>query len=714
MGRKNKHRGAKKAKTFKRDLRREIMDLMATQPQTPMNHKQIASALGIKDAGMRMLIYELLLEAVSKKTMKQISRGKFKLEKIKEEFLEGKIEITKSGRGFVILENYDEDIPVRRRDTGGAFYGDMVKIAISTHKGKLSGRVLEVTKRAKEQYVGVLEVSKNFAFVVPTDTKMHTDFFIPLKRLNGAEHGDKVVVKMTDWDNLDDAPFGEIVAVLGKPGDNETEMHSIMAEYGLPYEFPPEVEADAGRMPSEITDDEIAQRRDMREVVTFTIDPDNAKDFDDALSLRKLKSGNWEVGVHIADVAHYLKPGSLLDQEAVKRATSVYLVDRVVPMLPEVLSNGLCSLRPNEEKLCFSAVFELDENAKIIKEWFGRTVILSDRRFTYEEAQRVIETKEGDYKEEILELDRLAKILREKRFKDGSLDFSSEEVKFKLDENGKPLGVYTKIMKDANKLIEDFMLLANRRVARFIGKPEEGKPKTFVYRVHDLPNEQKLAELRNFVGHLGYTMPELEPGGNAKRELNKLLLKVEDKPEAETVRQLAIRSMAKAEYSVNNLGHYGLAFEYYSHFTSPIRRYPDVMVHRLLADYLDNKPSANAGETQKLCRHSSMQEKKAADAERSSIKYKQVEFLVDRIGDHFNGTVTGITGWGMYVEIDENKCEGMVSLKGITHDTFYFDQEEYAIMGRRTGEKFTLGDQVEIKVVGANLERKQLDFSLVI
>ncbi|MFK7757908.1 MAG: ribonuclease R family protein, partial [Flavobacteriales bacterium] len=425
MGRKHKPRGAKKAKTFKRDLRREILDLMATQPQTPMNHKQIASALGIKDAGMRMLIYELLLEAVSKKQMKQISRGKFKLEKIKEDYIEGKIEITQSGRGFVILEGYDEDIPVRRRDTGGAFWGDMVQIAISNHKGKLSGRVLKVVERAKNQYVGVLELSKNYAFVKPTDNRMHTDFFIPLKKLNGAENGDKVVVKMTDWKNLDDSPFGEIVSVLGRPGDNETEMHSIMAEYGLPYEFPTEVEVDAERIPSKITKEEIAQRLDMRDVVTFTIDPDNAKDFDDALSLRKLENGNWEVGVHIADVAHYLKPGSLLDKEAIKRATSVYLVDRVVPMLPEVLSNGLCSLRPHEEKLCFSAVFELNDKAQIQKEWFGRTVILSDRRFTYEEAQEIIEGAEGDFKSEILELDRLSKLLRAERFKDGSLDFSS-------------------------------------------------------------------------------------------------------------------------------------------------------------------------------------------------------------------------------------------------------------------------------------------------
>tara|TARA_B100000768_G_scaffold181887_1_gene207161 strand:- start:20345 stop:22489 length:2145 start_codon:yes stop_codon:yes gene_type:complete len=714
MGRKNNPRGAKKAESFKRELRREIMNLMATQPHEPMNHKQIAGSLSIKDAGMRVLIYELLLEAVSKGEMKQISRGKFKLIKQKNEVIEGKIEITQTGRGFVILEGYEEDIPVRKVDTGGAFWGDMVEIAISRHKGKLTGRVLKVTHRAREQYVGILELSTNHAFVVATDRRIHTDFFIPRKKLNGAMDGDKVVVKMTDWKNPDDSPFGEIIAVLGKPGENDTEMHSIMAEYELPYEFPAEVELAAEQIPTEITKEEIAKRRDMRKTVTFTIDPDNAKDFDDALSLKKLENGNWEVGVHIADVSHYLTPGSILDDEAINRATSVYLVDRVVPMLPEVLSNGLCSLRPNEEKLCFSAVFELDDNANMVGEWFGRTVILSDRRFTYEDAQEMIEGAEGDFKDEILTLDRLSKLLRAERFKEGSLDFSTEEVKFNLDENGKPLGVYTKVMKDANKLIEDFMLLANRRVARFIAKPEQGKAKTFVYRIHDLPNEQKLAELKNFVAHLGYELPTLEPGGNAKRELNKLLARVEGKAEAESVKQLAIRTMAKAEYSTDNIGHFGLSFDYYSHFTSPIRRYPDVMVHRLLALYLDGKPSAAPGEYQKLCKHASMLERKASEAERSSIKYKQVEFLVGRIGEQFEGTITGVTGWGMYVEINENKCEGMVGLKNISHDHFHFDQAELAVVGSRTGERYTLGDQVEIKVVGANLEKKQLDFDLVV
>ncbi len=714
MGRNNNPRGAKKAKSFKRDLRREIMNLMATQPHSPMNHKQIAGTLGIKDAGMRVLIYELLLEAVSKGEMKQISRGKFKLIKQKNDVIEGKIEITQTGRGFVILEGYEEDIPIRKVDTGGAFWGDMVEIAISRHKGKLTGRVLKVTNRAREQYVGILELSKNHAFVVATDRRIHTDFYIPRKKLNGAMDGDKVVVKMTDWKNPDDSPFGEIVSVLGKPGENDTEMHSIMAEYELPYEFPAEVELAAEQIPTEITKEEIAKRKDMRKTVTFTIDPDNAKDFDDALSLKKLENGNWEVGVHIADVSHYLVPGSILDDEAINRATSVYLVDRVVPMLPEVLSNGLCSLRPNEEKLCFSAVFELDDKANIVGEWFGRTVILSDRRFTYEDAQEIIEGAEGDFKDEILTLDRLSKRLRAERFKDGSLDFSTEEVKFNLDENGKPLGVYTKVMKDANKLIEDFMLLANRRVARFIAKPEQGKAKTFVYRIHDLPNEQKLGELKNFVSHLGYDLPTLDPGGNAKRELNKLLQRVEGKAEAESVKQLAIRTMAKAEYSINNIGHFGLSFEYYSHFTSPIRRYPDVMVHRLLAMYLDGKSSASPGEYEKLCKHSSMLERKASEAERSSIKYKQVEFLVGRIGEHFTGTITGVTGWGMYVEINENKCEGMVGLKNISHDNFHFNQEDLAIVGNRSGERYTLGDQVEIKVVGANLEKKQLDFDLVV
>jgi len=451
----------------------------------------------------------------------------------------------------------------------------------------------------------------------------------------------------------------------------------------------------------------------MREVTTFTIDPDTAKDFDDALSLQKLENGNWEVGVHIADVSHYLQPGTVLEEEAVKRATSVYLVDRVVPMLPEILSNELCSLVPHTDKLCFSAVFELNDKAQIQKEWFGRTVIHSDRRFTYEEAQERIEGQDGDFKDEILELDRLSKLLREERFKKGSLDFSSEEVKFRLDENGKPLGVFTKVMKDANKLIEDFMLLANKRVAKFIGGAQNKEVKTFVYRIHDLPDAQKLAELKRFVFFLGYELPDLDPQGNAKRELNKLLLKVEGKPEAEAVRQLSIRTMAKAVYSTKNIGHFGLAFDYYSHFTSPIRRYPDIMVHRLLAHYLEGGKSVNAGEYEKLCKHSSLREKKAADAERSSIKYKQVEYLMDQVGEQFHGTVSGITGWGIYVELDENKCEGMVSLKDLTHDNFYFDEDAYAVIGSRTGERYTLGSKVEVRVAKADLVKKQLDFELV-
>ncbi len=714
MGRRNSKKKSGKSKTFnKRNLRNEIFDYMATQPQAPVNHKEIAGALGIKDAGMRMLIYELLMEAVTEKTVEKVQRGKFKLLKPKKEVMEGTIEITQSGRGFVVVDGLEEDVKVRRSDLGCSLYGDTVEISVYHKKGKLYGKVENIIKRARETYVGTIQISQKHAFFIAGNEKVHVDFYISLKNINGAQDGDKVVVKLTDWTNSERSPFGEVVSVLGAPGDNDTEMHAIMAEYELPYEFPPHVEREAEKISKIITEEEISKRRDMREVITFTIDPDTAKDFDDALSLQKLENGNWEVGVHIADVSHYMQPGTILEEEARQRATSVYLVDRVVPMLPEILSNDLCSLVPHTDKLCFSAVFELNDKAQIQKEWFGRTVIHSDRRFTYEEAQERIEGMDGDFKEEILELDRLSKLLRKERFKSGSLDFSSEEVKFRLDENGKPLGVFTKVMKDANKLIEDFMLLANRRVARFIGGAQNKEIKTFVYRIHDLPDAQKLAELKRFVFFLGYELPDLDPESNAKSELNKLLIKVDGKPEAEAVRQLSIRTMAKAVYSTKNIGHFGLAFDYYSHFTSPIRRYPDVMVHRLLAHYLEGGKSANAADNEKLCKHASMQEKKAAEAERSSIKYKQVEFLLDQIGEQFQGTVSGITGWGIYVELDENKCEGMVSLKGMSHDNFYFDEDAYAIIGSRTGERYTLGDKVEVKVARADLVKKQLDFEMV-
>ncbi|MBL4594351.1 MAG: ribonuclease R [Flavobacteriales bacterium] len=536
--------------------------------------------------------------------------------------------------------------------------------------------------------------------------------FISNDRLKNAQDGDKVIAKITEWPLDKKNPFGKIVQVLGKPGDNDTEMHAILAEFGLPYEFPHNVEKAAEKLDLEISTQEIKKRRDFRTTTTFTIDPKDAKDFDDALSLKKLENGNWEIGIHIADVSHYIIPGSILDNEAYKRATSVYLVDRVVPMLPEILSNRACSLRPQETKLCFAAVFELDEKANVLNEWFGRTVIFSDRRFTYEEAQERIETKAGDLVEEILQLDKLAKLLRKERFKKGSIAFDRVEVKFNLDKEGKPLGVFFKESKDANKLIEEFMLLANKRVAEFIGKVPKGqKAKTFVYRIHDEPNPEKLLSLSNFVKKFGYDLQTGET--EVARSINNLLEKVKGTNEEDMIEQLTIRTMAKAVYSSNNIGHYGLAFNHYSHFTSPIRRYPDVMVHRLLQHYLDGGSSANQREIEDQCKHSSKMEILATEAERTSIKYKQVEFLQDKIGEEFDGVISGVSEWGLYVQITDSLCEGMVRLSDIEGDFYTFDAPNYCARGKQTGQEYRMGDEVRIKVRRADLVKKQLDFELV-
>jgi ribonuclease R/exosome complex exonuclease DIS3/RRP44 len=710
MSKSKKNKSGKNSK--KRNLRKEILEVFNTQHTRQLNYKQVASAMGIEDSGLRKMILELLHEGVRKEHLVETQRGKFKLANVPEEIISGIVQITKSGRGFVIVEGRDNDIEIPKNKTGKAMWGDLVEVSINPRSKKPSGQIVRVIERAKDRFVGVLDKSKNYAFMVPTDHRIHVDFFISKDDIKGANDGDKVVVEMLDWEDAQDSPTGKVVEVLGRPGDNETEMHAIMAEYGLPWEFPPEVENEAKDISTEISESEIKKRRDFRDVPTFTIDPDDAKDFDDAISFKKLKNGNVEIGVHIADVSHYVTPGSLLDEEGFNRATSVYLVDRVVPMLPEVLSNGLCSLRPNEEKLSFSAVFEIDKDAKVRNEWFGRTVICSDRRFTYDEAQQVIETGKGDYSEAIVEVDRLAKTMRKERMKKGGIDFDTEEVKFKLDENGKPIGVYKKEMKDANKLVEEFMLLANRKVAAFIGDPKKGKAKTFVYRIHDLPDEDKISLLRDFAARFGYNMPK----GNSENSMfviNKLLDQVKDKPEEDMIKMMAIRTMSKAEYSTENIGHYGLAFDFYSHFTSPIRRYPDVMVHRLLAKYLEGGNSASQEEYEDKCKHSSLQEKKAVEAERSSTKYKQVEFMLSRIGHEFNGIITGLTSWGIYVEIIENKCEGMVSLDSMKDDHYQFDDENYVLVGKRTGNEFNMGDKVNIKVIGANLIKKQLDFEIV-
>jgi ribonuclease R len=692
----------------------EILKILSSNPNKALNYKQIAAELQVTDHSQRLLINTILTELKKTQTVSEIERGKFKIKSL-ETYITGRVDMTSSGMAYIISEETPEDTLINPKKTLNALHGDVVKVKLYPKtRGKQEGEIVEVLKRAKTEFVGTLQVSQKFAFLVPSSNKVHVDIYIPLEKLNGAKDGQKAIAKIIEWPKNGVNPIGEIKDVLGNVGENNTEMHAILAEFGLPYEFPKDVERAADLIPVKITAEEIAKRRDFRDITTFTIDPVDAKDFDDALSIQKLKNGNWEIGVHIADVSHYVKPGSMIDKEGASRATSVYLVDRVVPMLPEILSNNVCSLRPNEEKLCFAAVFEMNDDAEVLKEWFGRTVINSNRRFTYEEAQQVLETKTGDFKDELLTLDKLAKTLRANRFKKGSIAFEKMEVKFHLDEAGNPTGVYFKIAKDANQLIEDFMLLANRKVAEFVGgqKNSKGNKRAFVYRVHDKPDPDKLASFAEFVGKFGYKF-------NVKNEkqvataLNTLLKEVSEKKEAGTIEILAIRTMAKAIYTTKNIGHYGLGFEYYTHFTSPIRRYPDVMVHRLLQHYLDGGKSPNVEELEEQCKHSSDMEKLAADAERASIKYKQVQFLQDKIGQEFDGMISGVTEWGIFVELIENHCEGMVRLRDLQDDAYYFDEDNYCLRGRKYNKVLTLGDKVRIEIKRADLVKKQLDFALV-
>ncbi|MFI3261920.1 MAG: ribonuclease R [Rikenellaceae bacterium] len=647
-----------------------------------------------------------------------VGNNKFQLAEHTEQGLEAKV-ITISPRIiFVKTETVDEDIVVLTEDAPNVIVDDTVEILVLPKKrrGRIQAVITKVIERKHTKFVGVVEQGENpnFAFVVVGSKLMPNDIFVTKANLLGAKDNEKVLVELTEWFEGTRNPNGRVISVLGASGDNNTEMHAILAEYDLPYEFTPQVERAADAISTKITSREIAKRKDFRDIVTFTIDPKDAKDFDDALSIRMIGKDIWEIGVHIADVTHYVKEGTILEKEAVERATSVYLVDRVVPMLPEKLSNGLCSLRPNEEKLCFSAVFNVTSEAEIVSEWFGRTVINSDRRFTYEEAQEVIETGKGDFSAEIVELDRLAKILRAKRYKNGSIAFERDEVKFHLDDEGKPIGIYFKEMKDSNHLIEEFMLLANRKVAEFIGRRKQGqrKSRTFVYRIHDMPNEQKYTDFSKFAAKFGYVLKAKSERAIAK-EMNKLLNNIKGKREENLFSVLALRSMAKAKYTTENIGHYGLAFDYYTHFTSPIRRYPDMMVHRLLQHYLDGGASAPIDRYEELCVHSSEREIRAAEAERASTKYKMVEFMCDKIGQEFNGYISGITEWGVYVELEETKVEGMVSLRDIYDDSYNFDAENYRLVGSQSSRIITLGDSVSIKVVRADLKRKLLDFELL-
>ena len=710
------------------NLTNTILSILKKDRNQSFNYKQIAAKLGVNDASSRNQIIKKLHQLLANKEIEEVERGKFKAV-INTEYHSGTLDLSSKGTGYIICEDFDEDVFIASNNINKALDGDEVEFYVYKRrkKGKFEGEITNIIKRAKSDYVGTIQIHKNYAFVVTDSTKMYKDIFVPINKINKAEDGDKVLVLLEDWPDNADSPYGKVLKVLGKPGEHNTEIHSILAEYGLPYEFPHEVEEFANKLDTSITKAEIAKRRDMRDILTFTIDPKDAKDFDDALSFEVLNNGLYEIGIHIADVSHYLQEGTILDDEAYERATSVYLVDRVVPMLPEVLSNNACSLRPHEEKYTFSAVFQINDKAEVKNQWFGRTVTYSDARFAYEEAQAIIEYKTNSIPEDVsltgkayqtdqkiadavLKMDDLAKIMRRKRMKEGAISFDKVEVKFDLDAKANPVGVYFKTSKDANKLIEEFMLLANRKVAEFIGK--QSPKKTFVYRVHDEPDSSKLAALQGIVSKFGYKL-NFKDRNSISSSLNGLLRDVQGKKEQNLVDTLAIRSMSKAEYTTHNIGHYGLAFDYYSHFTSPIRRYPDVMAHRLLQHYLDGGKSANEDVYEDKCAHSSNMENLATKAERDSIKYMQIRFMEDHKDEEFVGVISGVTDWGIYVEIISNKCEGMVSVRDMNDDHYQFDESQYAMIGKKTGMTYQLGDEVVVKVKNTDLVKKHLDFNLI-
>ncbi|GGG87546.1 ribonuclease R [Parapedobacter pyrenivorans] len=706
---------SKKTSAFKHVLTQLISDLIEKSGNKPMNYKQVAAKLNLADPESREAIRDILEEEARTGLFRVVEKGKYALKELKA-FVVGRVDMTADGSAFIVPEDeFEDDIYIGPRKLRQALHGDRVKVhTYEKRRGKRKeGEVVEILERARTEFIGTVTISPRFAFLIADDRKMLQDIFIPLADLNGAKDGEKVVVTITEWPQESKNPVGKVTYVLGKKGENDTEMVAILADFGFPLAFPNAVEQEAEAFPAQISPDEIAKRRDFRSITTFTIDPADAKDFDDAISFQQLPNGHYEIGVHIADVAHYVRPDSALDKEAFERGTSVYLVDRVIPMLPERLSNDLCSLRPREDRLVFSAVFEMDKNANVIHEWFGRSVIHSDKRFSYEEAQEIIEQQTGAFSKELQTLNELAYILRDRKFRHGAISFETTEVKFHLDENGKPLGVYVKERKDAHKLIEDFMLLANRRVAEFIGKQGKGNnKKTFVYRVHDVPKEESITAFAQFAARFGYKI-NTKSDRETARSLNALMERVEGTKEQNVLTTLAIRSMAKAIYTTKKTSHYGLAFDYYTHFTSPIRRYPDVMVHRLLDHYLAGGKSVNAEVYEKQCEHASQMEKKAADAERASVKYKQAEFLQDQVGEIYMGIISGVTEWGMYVEIEENKCEGMVRLRDITDDFYALDEKNYAIIGQRKKKRYQLGDEVQIRVKKVDLSKRQIDFTLV-
>ncbi|MDE5941969.1 MAG: ribonuclease R [Muribaculaceae bacterium] len=707
------HISTKKAASRLKEL---VLGYISHPAATTFNYKQVSHSIGADTPAAQRSVALLLAELAFDGDLIETAPGKYKAPKRTNAAVTGTFVRRSNGKNSVITDTDGETIFVAERNSMHALNGDRVEISIAARRRgqEPEAEVIKIIEQKEQTFIGALQVDKTMAFL-KTDSKfLACDIFIPKNKLKGGESGDKAIVRITSWPDDAKNPRGEVIDILGKAGENNAEIHAILAEYGLPYKYPANVEKAADKIDAGITPEVIAQREDFRDTVTFTIDPKDAKDFDDALSLKRLPDGNYEVGVHIADVTHYVTPGSVIDKEAMQRATSVYLVDRVVPMLPEHLCNGICSLRPDEEKLAFSCIFTMDNNGNVLNSHIARTVIKSNRRFTYEEAQEVIETGKGDYADEILTLDRLAKILRRRRFENGSVDFDREEVRFDFDEKGHPTGVYFKVSKDANKLIEEFMLLANRTVASAIGKTEKRrKSKAFVYRVHDQPDPTKLTDLANIARTFGYKLKTTGDARDINRSINRMLVDIKGKGEENYLSVLAIRSMAKAIYTTENIGHYGLGFDYYTHFTSPIRRYPDMMVHRLLERYLSGGRSVNIEKLEDQCKHSSSMEQLASNAERSSIKYKQVEYMADHLGEEYDGMISGVTEWGLYVELDENKCEGLVPMRDLADDYYDFDEKNYCLRGRRHGNIYRLGDMVRVRVANANIDKKQLDFVII-
>ena len=713
MAKKKEKKAGKRMK--KKELSKAVLDFFHAKQDEVISLKYIFSELKLTTHPLKMLCMDILSDLLADDYITEVDKNKYKLNNHGIE-MTGTFQRKSNGKNSFIPEGGGDPIFVAERNSAHAMNNDKVRIAFyAKRRGcEAEGEVIEILQRANDTFVGTLEVEKSYAFLVTENRTLANDIFIPKDKLKGGKTGDKAVVKVTEWPDKAKNPIGQVLDILGKAGDNTTEMHAILAEFGLPYVYPQSVEKAADKIPAEISAEEIARREDFRKVTTFTIDPKDAKDFDDALSIRPLKDGLWEVGVHIADVTHYVKEGSIIDKEAEKRATSVYLVDRTIPMLPERLCNFICSLRPNEEKLAFSAIFDITEKGEVRDSRIVHTVIESDRRFTYEEAQQIIETKEGDFKDEILMLDTIAKALREKRFTAGAINFDRYEVKFEIDEKGKPISVYFKESKDANKLVEEFMLLANRTVAEKIGKAPKGKkPKVLPYRIHDLPDPEKLDNLAQFIARFGYRLRTSGTKTDVSKSINHLLDDIQGKKEENVNDTVSIRAMQKARSSRHNIGHYGLAFDYYTHFTSPIRRFPDMMVHRLVTRYMDGGRSVSETKYEDLCDHSSNMEQIAANAERASIKYKQVEFMSERLGQTYDGVISGVTEWGLYVELNENKCEGMIPIRDLDDDYYEFDEKNYCLRGRRKNRIYSLGDAITVKVARANLEKKQLDFALV-